>query len=302
MMSDCLNTYLSLRRRLGFKLERHEKYLHGYIRFAVARGDTHIFSTTAVEWAAQASSENTRASRLSILIRFALFARAEDARHEVPSDKIFCSKRHRKTPYIFSDQEILKLMNHARRLGPIGSLRPHTYSTLLGLLASTGLRISEALSLRLEDITQDGLVIRETKFKKNRIVPLHPTVIVALNKYLEQRQKFSFDDRHVFVSHEKGRRIRHADEIFRKLCAAAGIKARPNQVSPRWHSLRHRFATKALRLCPDSRERVTRNMLAISTYMGHVDVKSTYWYLENTPELLIDIAHSCQSFMQKEAT
>ena len=301
MLIDSLHTYLSVRRSLGFKLDTAEAYLKKYLSFATACGDTYIVTKTAVGWASQGASENARARRLSMVTRFATFLHAEDRRHEIPPEKIFCSNEHRRTPHIFTDYEIERLILHAQQLGPPGSLRPHTYSTLLGLLASTGLRISEALSLRMEDITQDGLVIRETKFKKSRIVPLHPTAVVALNDYLGQRRKVGFSDNHLFVSHDRGQRIRSADRVFRKLCEAAGIRAQPDHVSPRWHSLRHRFAIKALVSCPDSRDRVARNMLAVSTYMGHVGVKSTYWYLENTPELLIDIADACESFIQKES-
>jgi integrase len=301
MLIDSLHSYLAIRRKLGFKLKTVEEYLRNFVSFATARGDCYIVSKTAVDWAAGGASENVRARRLSMLRRFALYLRAEDDRHEIPADKIFCSNEQRRTPYIFTDEEVVQLIMHAQRLGPPGSLRPHTFSTL-GLLASTGLRVSEALSLRLEHITQDGLVIRETKFKKSRIVPLHPTVVVALNKYLEHRRKVGCSENYVFVSHDKGKRIGRANRTFRQLLATAGIKAQTNQASPRLHSLRHRFATKALESCPDSRDRVTRHMLAISTYMGHVGVKSTYWYLENTPGLMNDIAQTCQSFMQKEVT
>jgi integrase/recombinase XerD len=265
--------------------------------FATARGDIRVLSTTAVEWAALASSENQRANRLKVLIRFARFARAEDSGHEIPPDNIFCSQCNRRTPYIFTDEEVKQLILHAARLGPPGSLRPDTYSTLFGLLASTGLRISEALSLRFQDITAEGLVIRETKFRKSRLVWLHETVVVALQNYLLRRGKFANSADHLFVSRRGGKLCYAiAAETFQEVLKAAGIQARPGGPKPRLHDFRHRFAVKALEASPDTRDRITRHMLALSTYMGHARLESTYWYLESTPQLMADIADLCESF------
>ena len=277
MLTDTVNAYLSLRRALGFKLKTAEKYLWSYANFATARGDTHIVSKTAIDWAAQGASEDQRANRLNVLIRFARFARAEDGGHEIPPDHIFCSRRHRRTPYIFTDEEVAQLIQHAGRLGPPGTLRPHTYSTLFGLLASTGLRISEALSLRFEDITPTGLVIRETKFRKSRLVCLHETVVAALNEYLLRRRKLAGSDDHVFVS-RRGGTLGYAivAETFQEVSKAAGIQGQPGSSKPRLHDLRHRFAVKALETCPQARNRITRHMLALSTYLGHARLESTY--------------------------
>jgi integrase/recombinase XerD len=297
MLTDIVNTYLSVRRAVGFKLHSVEKCLWSYASFATARGDIRVLSTTAVEWAALASSENQRANRLKVLIRFARFARAGDSCHEIPPDNIFCSQCNRRTPYIFTDEEVKQLILHAARLNPLDSLRPHTYSTLFGLLASTGLRISEALSLRFQDITAEGLVIRETKFRKSRLVWLHETVVVALQNYLLRRGKFASIDDHLFVS-RRGSKLCYAiaAETFQEVLKAAGIQARPGGPKPRLHDFRHRFAVKALEASPDTRDRITRHMLALSTYMGHARLESTYWYLESTPQLMADIADLCESF------
>jgi integrase/recombinase XerD len=165
MLIDIVNNYLSVRRDAGFKLDEVEKYLSGYANFAMARGDTHIVAKTAIEWASQASSENERARRSDMVIRFARFARAEDGRNDIPPDGVFYGRWHRRTPYIYTDEEVQRLIVYAGQLNPPGTLRPHTYSTLFGLLATTGMRISEALSLRFNDVTPEGLVIRKTKFK-----------------------------------------------------------------------------------------------------------------------------------------
>jgi integrase/recombinase XerD len=234
----------------------------------------------------------TSAQRLEHLIRFARFVRAEDSRHEIPSEHVFNKRRHRRAPCLLTDQEVARLLREAGALGPAGSLRPHTYRTIFGLLASTGLRISEVLCLRCDDITHDGLVIRKTKFKKSPLIPLHESVAQTLDSYLARRLRRTNSDPHLFVSHRGGGRL-HYDIVattFREILNAAGISARPDGSLPHLHGLRHRFAVNALRTCPDTRDRVTRHMLALSTYLGHARMESTYWYLESTPLLMTDIA------------
>lgn len=304
MLTDCVNNYLSVRRAVGFKLDTAEAYLRSYSDFATARGDVHIVGQTAIDWAAQACSDNSRARRLDALIRFARFLRSEDDRHEIPRDHVFCGQRHRRTPYLFTDGEVARLLRETDKLGPDGSLRPHTYHTIFGLLAATGLRISEALSLCFEDITRDGLVIRQTKFRKSRLVPLHVSAIAALDCYLERRRQFASGDSHLFVSHRGGRKLGYdiVAETFREVLAAASIPDQPTRSRPRLHDFRHRFAVRALTSCPDSRDRITRHMLALSTYMGHARVESTYWYLDSTPELMTDIAGACETFLQGESS
>lgn len=303
MLSDSMHSYLSLRRAAGFKLDTVEKYLQSYVKFATSRGETHVVGKSVIDWAAKASSEDSRAQRLEHLIRFARFVHTEDPRHEIPSDLVFCKRRHRRTPWLLTDQELARLLREAETLGPAGSLRPHTYRTIFGLLASTGLRISEVLSLRCDDITPDGLVIRETKFKKSRLIPLHESVAQALDCYLARRLRRTNIDPHLFVSHRGGERL-HYDIVattFRKVLIAVGISARPDGSLPRLHGLRHRFAVKALQTCPDTRDRVTRHMLALSTYLGHARMESTYWYLESTPLLMADIAEVSEMFMKGDA-
>jgi len=299
MLTDTMNTYLSMRRALGFELKDVERYLRSYCGFATSRGDRHLVSETAIEWAALGGSDNQRTNRLNVLIRFARFARAESGEHEVPPDGVFGGHRQRRTPYIFTDDEVWRVLMHAGRLGPPDALRPNTYRTLFGLLAVTGLRISEALSLRIPDITPDGLVVRETKFRKSRLVWLHATVIKALQQYLDLRRQYAGTDDHVFVS-RRGGRLGYdiAAKTFQEVLQAAAVHRPPDGPRPRLHDLRHRFAVKALESSPDGRDRVTRHMLALSTYMGHARLESTYWYLESTPQLMVDIAVACEAILQ----
>lgn len=297
MLIDIINTYLSVRRTVGFKLNTVEKYLLSYAKFAAAKGNLFIAKNTVIEWAALGRSEEQRATRLSAMIRFARFAHSEDKRHEIPPDNVFCHRKQRRTPYVFTNDEIKLLIFHARCLGPLGSLRPHAYSTLFGLLASTGLRISEALSLRFQDITPEGLIICETKFRKSRFVWLHETVIAALDRYLLQRRKFAGGDEHLFVSRRGGKLgYEISAETFQKVLKSAGIQRHLNGPKPHLHDLRHYFAIKALESSPDNRDRVARHMLALSTYMGHARLESTYWYLDSTPQLMTDIAKVFEFF------
>lgn len=300
MLSAAIDTYLKVRRALGFKLDKVQGYLTSYSDFATSQGDVYVRAQTAIQWAGLAASEASCVRRLDILIRFALFAHADNSQHEIPPTGVFCRRHRRREPYIFSDDEVQCIMRQARQLGPLNSLRPYTYSTLFGLLAATGLRISEGLALRISDITPDGILIRETKFRKSRLVCMHDSVAVALHQYLIRRSKVIGNDDHIFVSHRGGHRLHYhvVAETFRLVLDAAGINGTQGMPKPRLHDLRHRFAVKALLACPDSRCKVTRHMLALTTYMGHAHVGSTYWYLDSTPQLMSDIANACEALLK----
>jgi integrase len=227
---------------------------------------------------------------------FARFARAEDAGHEVPTERVFALRRVRYRPFIFTPDQLHELLVRASKLSPAGSLRPWTFATLFSLLAVTGLRISEALNLRLHDITEDGLVIRETKFQKSRLVPLHPTTVAGLKRYLDRRG-IAKDDR-VFVSlRGSGMRPSGVVTIFLRIVRAMGIHPGPGKLGPRVHDLRHGFAVRVLESCSGDRTVVDANMLALMTYMGHGQIDSTYWYLHATPQVLAQISDlSAESF------
>jgi integrase/recombinase XerD len=289
MLSQLVDSYLELRRSTGFGLKVHQYLLHGFASFAAQRGETHIRTCTAIEWATQAPSEGQRANRLGMLRVFARFARAEDAGHEVPSERVFRARRVRYRPFIFTADQLHELLVSASKLPPAGSIRPWTFTTLFSLLAVTGLRISEALNLRLHDITEDGLVIRETKFQKSRLVPLDPTTMVGLKRYLDRRG--TVQDDHVFVSlRGRGMRPSGVVTVFLRIVRAMGIHPGPGQPGPRVHDLRHGFAVRVLESCAGDRTVVDANMLALMTYMGHSQIDSTYWYLHATPHVLGQIS------------
>jgi integrase/recombinase XerD len=211
----------------------------------------------------------------------------------------FGYRKVRRVPHIYSYDEIENLILAAKRLSSFNALHSETYATLISLLTATGLRISEALHLLVSDITADGLLIRKTKFQKTRLVPLHETAWTGLSRYLTQRQKMSGGD-HVFVSDEGQPlvywRVHH---VFRILLKSAGIKPSRGRW-PRIHELRHTFAVRALESSPTGRQRIGQHMLALANYLGHVNINSTYWYLETTPELLRDIAVVTDNFVQGE--
>jgi integrase len=299
MIIQAVEQYLAVRRAAGFKLKTEGDLLRSFAKYSEAGGFEQVASENAIAWASLAQSVETRARRLGQVIRFAQFIRAEDQRHELPPPVFGSEHRTRPIPYIFSQGEIRKLIEAAARLGRFNSFRGFTYSTLFALLACTGLRISEALNLRISDITRDGLLIQCSKFRKSRLVPLHATTRKALERYLERRVPFAPLDDHLFVSLRRRRlRTDDADKIFHNLMKELGLPLRPERPCPTIHSLRHTFAVRALEDCPDTRDSITKHMLALSTYLGHSSVKGTYWYLETTPELMKRIADSSEKFFE----
>ncbi|MCD2448901.1 tyrosine-type recombinase/integrase [Methylicorpusculum oleiharenae] len=300
MLKDAIDTYLAVRRAAGFKLTDDAFYLFHFARFATAQGDTHVKSQTAIAWAGQARTESQRAIRLKAVIRFARFSYAADNRHEIPPQGVFCFQRHRPIPYLYTEAEIQALMGAAARLEPADSFRPLMYRTLIGLLASTGLRISEALGLCFKDIMADGLLIRKTKFGKSRIVPLHPTTHLALEEYLVERAKLATTDDHLFISKwRRGMCRQTVYATFKELLKMAGLPRQSGLPRPRLIDFRHSFASNALVDGPDRRDQVGRHTLALMTYLGHASPNSTFWYLESSPLLMDHIVRACEHFVEE---
>ena len=296
MLSADVERYLALRRSLGFKLRNTAHYLRAYARFAADRGDTHVRAATAVEWAGMAPSPSARYLRLRDVVKLARFLQAEDGAHEVPVLASFRRASVRPLPYIYTPEEIARLLTAVGRLRATYPLRRPGYTTLLGLIASTGLRVSEALDLRLEDVLPQGVLrIERSKFGKSRLVPLHATTQQALDRYLALRTALAVPDDHVFLS-AAHRRIASStvSYTFRRVLKLAQV-APERARAPRIHDLRHTFATRALERCSAERRAVSRHFVALSTYLGHIDIKATYWYLEATPELMADIAAAAEA-------
>ena len=193
-MLNAIETYLALRRATGFAMLNAEYLLKSFAAFATERGQTHVHTQTAIDWAARGPSVAQRDARLKAVCRFVRHVRVEDARHELPPVNHFGARKTRRSPHIYSAAEIDRLIEAALRLRPKGGLRSRTYATLIALLSVTGLRISEALKLTVADVTRDGLLIRETKFRKTRLVPLHDTAAAGLQRYLARRRPCSETD------------------------------------------------------------------------------------------------------------
>jgi integrase len=295
-MVTAIDTYLAMRRATGFTLSTQEYLLRSFARFAGDRQQAHIRSATAIDWAGEAVSLAQRHARYQTVCRFATYVHLEDDRHDCPPANYFGYHRIRRVPHIYSAIEIHRLIRAAEQLVPTDSLRPFSYAALISLLAATGLRISEALHLLISDITPDGLLIRKTKFQKTRLVPLHQTAVSGLRRYLEQRQRMRCGGDHVFVSNT-GLPLAYwkVQGVFRKLLKTAELIPSQGRV-PRLHDFRHTFAVRALEASPTGRRRIGRHMVALATYLGHVNIDATYWYLQSTPELLSDIAAASEAF------
>jgi len=291
MLMRAVDSYLAVRRAVGFELEAPEWLLRSYARFGTKQGDTHVQAQTVIDWASDAPSPGQRRHRLHTVIRLARHLHAEDPQHELPPGDVFGGRPSRRVPYIYSPDEIRQLVQAAVELGSAGTLVPYAFATLFSLLAATGLRIREALRLKLDDLTPDGLVIRETKFKKSRLVPLHPTAQAGLDRYLTRRRRVGGMSDRLFLS-PRGYPLRYnkVNATFLRLVRALGLHPGPGKRGPRLHCLRHTFAVRALEASPEGRDRIGQHMLALSTYLGHRALSDTYWYLEATPHLMQDIA------------
>lgn len=289
-MIKAVEDYLALRRAAGFTLSNTEYLLRSYASFAGERKELFVRTATAIEWASHSPSTAQRHTRYQTVYRFAEHICLEEPRHELPPHNHFGYRKTRRVPHIYSPIEIQRLVMSATQLSPSGSLRAHTYAALISLLAATGMRISEALDLLLSDIQSEGLLIRKTKFQKTRMVPLHDTAVKGLRQYLVCRRRLHPGGEHVFVT-DGGDRLPYqtVHTVFCKLLKAADLVPASGR-APRLHELRHTLAVRALEQCPTGRQRIGLNMVALATYMGHVNIDSTYWYLQTTPELLRGIA------------
>jgi integrase/recombinase XerD len=295
MLARAVRSYVSMRRTTGFAFKEAGYHVASFAAYSDESGQPYVNTQTAIAWARQVPSVYQRARRLADVARFARYLRAEDEHHEIPPAVFGRERRPRRSPYILSEEQIRRLIELATQSG-YRTLRRQTYSTLFALLSCTGLRVSEAIRLRYNDITPDGLMIRATKFQKTRLIPLHDTARAGLERYLQQRRPYAPLDDHVFISlRRKPLLIEDVDRAFRTIAAKMGLPTGRAQRRPTPHSLRHAFAVRALQTCPDGRDRITKHMLMLSTYLGHSSAALTYWYLEAVPELMRSIAERCEA-------
>ena len=296
-MMAAINEYLALRRGAGFDLSNAQHLLHSFAAFAADRQQTYVRTATVIDWASLAPSSAQRHTRYQTVRQFAEHVYLEDHRHNLPLLNHFGSRKTRRVPRIYTAAEIDRLILAATQLSAGDDLRPQTYATLIGLLVATGLRISEALHLCYGDVTPDGLLIRKTKFQKTRLVPLHETAVAGLGRYLAQRSTAHLDTDALFAD-DSGQPLEYGTvyRVFGRLAQSAGIAPLRGH-RPRLHELRHTFASRALQSTPAGRQRIGQHMLALATYLGHVSIDSTYWYLESTPDLLVNIAEAGEAYL-----
>ena len=281
--------YVAIRRSMGFKFEYAAELLSDFVRHLERDGFNVITSAAAISWASAGGGQpNWWGKRLSVVRGFARYLQGLEPGHEVPPHGLFPTRPCRATPYLYSDKDVARLMVAARSLRASWG---RTMETLIGLLASTGMRVGEAIHLDVTDIDWAGglLVVRSTKFGKSREVVLHATTVEALRTYRDERHCRASQLRTTsfFVS-TVGDRLRYdsVHATFHRLVVQLGLPRLAEHHGPRLHDLRHTFVVRTLLDWYRSGVDVGRRLHLLSTYLGHVDPTATYWYLSAAPELL----------------
>lgn len=292
-VAQSIQDYLKLRRNLGFKLRDAGLCLAKFAAFLDARGESHITTALALEWAQQNPSAQpaTCAQRLGYVRGFARYHVANDPQTEIPPSGLLPFRPSRAQPYLYSDEDIAGLLQGALELPTAGGLRPWTYHCLLGLLSVTGLRIGEAIRLKAEDVDlQAGvLTVRGTKFGKSRLVTIHPSTGEVLEQYRARRETFLAGRiASTFFITSRGNPLDIGDihRTFYQLSRRLGLRGATASHGPRLHDFRHRFAVETLLRWYRAGDDVERRIPMLSTYLGHVHVADTYWYLSACPELM----------------
>ena len=297
-LREALARYIEVRRALGSTLVEPASTLAQFVAFLEREGATHITTALALQWAMvpHGVQRATWARRLSMVRRFATWLQAQDPQTEVPPYRALPERRRRRRPHIFTDDEVRRLMAEAGRARTRTGVRPLTYATLIGLLAATGLRPGEALSLDTTDVDLDAgrLHIRQSKFGKSRVVPVDDSTREALRQYVARRTALCpRPSSPAFFLSEHGRRLRGnaMRRMFAVISCAIGLRP-PLQRrrwgrGPRLQDLRHTFATRRLVEWYQASVDVARVLPTLATYLGHVGIGLTYWYIEAVPELLV---------------
>src|SRR3954463_7412036 len=296
-LREAAERYLQLRRDLGCKLVETGRLLQDFLAFAEREGASHVTTDLALRWAQQPSSVQpaTRARRLSVVRRFAAWLSASDRRTEVPPAGLLPGRYVRKRPYIYSDAEIRDLIRTAGQLASASGLKGRTYATIFGLLAVTGMRVSEVVALDREDVDLDEgiLRIRRAKMGTSPLAAVHDSTRRVLADYARARDRVvRRPAAQAFFLSEGGGRVMgwSVRYNFAKVSREVGLRAptadRRHGRGPRLHDMRHRFAVCTLLEWYRAGIDVEREIPKLATYLGHVHANETYWYLEAVPELL----------------
>jgi integrase/recombinase XerD len=300
-MSDLhqvLDDYLATRHAMGYKLQHADRRLLEFVGSVLAQGGSSITTKLALQWATQPPGASPKwwARRLGMVRQFALYAQAFDPRTEVPPHQLLPCPSRRLTPYIYSKQDIDRLLQAAQ--AQPDRLSASTDTTLLGLIAVTGMRVGEAIRLDRRDVDHDRglLVVRGAKFGKSRELPLHPSTVEALGHYTRSRDRLLpiQSSSRLFLS-RKGKPLIYSNvhRRFHRLIERAGMANRSPR-RPRIHDLRHTFAVRTLIGWYRAGVDVQSRLPLLSTYLGHLNPTMTYWYLTAVPELLLLISERCQ--------
>ena len=291
-----LDRYLSVRRSLGFDLRTDELVLRRFARFADQEGASHIDTALFLRWDASLPDvgTSTRSARLGKVRLFAQWLSSIDPAHEVPPRGLLPDRSGRARPYIYNEAEIASIIATAKELPSIYGLRGLTCSTLFGLIAVTGLRISEALALEDNDLdTGNGVLrVRRGKLGRERLLPLDRTVVAQLVAYSAERDRLLGRAAPAFFVTENGTKLTDccARYNFARACQQIGLRAHQHYCrhgrGPRIHDLRHTFAVRTMINWYRTGKDPAREMIRLTTYLGHTDPDNTFWYLEAVPELL----------------
>jgi len=305
--------YLSERRSLGFALRSPGYSINSFAHYVDELNHQGPLTVEIMaDWARQDKSNSNKpetwARRLKNLRSFARYLQQFEPCTEVPDDTIFGRIPPRLAPHIYSEDEIIDLLKVARQLNPVGGLRGATYEALFGLIASTGIRVSEAVHLLNTevDLKHGILTIRKTKFYKSRYVPLHPSTVEALRQYNSLRNSYiDVTDETSFFVGSRGQRLgqqltlRQVRRVFSSLRDQLGWINRGAHDAPRIHDLRHSFVVQRVMLWHVQGMNIDQKMLALSTYLGHAMITNTYWYLTGVPELMALAGDKFEMFSKK---
>jgi integrase/recombinase XerD len=292
-LRDAIADYITLRRSLGFKLRATAASLIEFASFLEQKAAPYITTELALEWAMQHVDHQpwTWAQRLGFVRVFARHWSATDPRTEIPPAGLLPFRGRRARPYLYTEKEVQGLLAAAKRLSPSSGLRPWTYHCLFGLLAVSGLRISEAIKLDRQDVDFDQglLTIRQTKFNKSRLIPLHVSTRDVLAQYAQRRDRLVLtQSSSCFLLNDHGCCLEGSNvrRTFYALSRQIGLRGAVDHTGPRLHDFRHRFALKTLIHWYRTGEDIERRLPVLSTFLGHAHTADTYWYLSIHPELM----------------
>ena len=291
-LGDHLERYLALRRSLGFQLNDVARQLGKLVVYLEQQGQTHISTAGIASWITSLDvSLSTRTGRFGMVRHFAAYLQTIDPGHEVPPRNLFTGCNPRKLPFIYTDEQIQQLLKAALQIPAGDGFRGMTMATLLGLLAVTGMRLGECLALNVDDVDLNNgvLTIVKTKFRKSRLIPIHPSTRQQIHEYAQwRRRRFPNPVSPSFLVSNEGTRLWKGNVriTFRQLLARIGLRQLGESPGPRLHDLRHTFAVRTLSEWYRADRDVETRLPMLATYLGHTHVSGTYWYLTGTPELL----------------